>query len=59
MPNINRNSVKGAIGVAVGGFWLIKNFQHFEQQGFVAIGMPLIVFGLGAFYLLKGLKAEA
>ncbi len=59
MPNINRKTVQGVMGVAFGGFWLIKNFQHFDQQGFVAIGMPLILLGLGAFYLVKGLKAEA
>jgi hypothetical protein len=52
---MNRKSISGLIGVIVGGGWLLINFQHFEQQGLTAIGMPLIILALGAYYLVKGL----
>lgn len=55
---MNKKVVSGLIGVAVGGAWLANNFQYFDQQGFTAIGMPLIIFCLGGFYLVKGLTGK-
>lgn len=43
----------GLIGMVVGGGWLLWNLQYFSQQGFVAIGMPLIITALGAYYFFK------
>lgn len=43
----------GLIGMVVGGAWLLWNLQYFSQQGFVAIGMPLIIAALGAWYFFK------
>jgi hypothetical protein len=42
--------VSGLIGIVVGGAWLAWNMQYFKQQGFVAIGMPLLILVLGLFY---------
>ena len=53
---MNRKSISGLIGIAVGGFLLFKNYQYFDEQGFVAIGMPLIILICGVIYLYKGLK---
>lgn len=44
----------GLIGMVVGGIWLLWNLQYFSTQGFVAIGMPLIIAALGAHYFFKG-----
>lgn len=40
----------GLIGMVVGGAWFLANVRHFDEQGFVAIGLPLIILGLGAYY---------
>ena len=56
---MNKNVVSGLIGIVVGGAWLANNFQYFDQQGFTAIGLPLIMLGLGGFYLVKGLTGKA
>lgn len=45
--------VSGLIGMFVGGIWFIANLRNFADQGFVAIGMPLIIFSLGAIYYFK------
>ena len=55
---MNKKVTSGVIGLAVGGAWLANNFQYFDEQGFVAIGMPLIIFCIGGFYLAKGLTAK-
>ena len=36
----------GVIGMIVGGAWFLLNLRHFEEQGFVAIGLPIIIFVL-------------
>lgn len=43
----------GLIGMVVGGIWFIANLRHFDEQGFVAIGMPLIIFTLGLYRFRK------
>ena len=53
---MNKKSISGLIGIVVGGALLVNNFKHFEEQGFVAIGMPLIITVLGIVYLIKGMK---
>ena len=44
----------GLIGMVVGGIWLLANVRHFSEQGFVAVGMPVIIFVLGLIYFRKG-----
>jgi hypothetical protein len=44
----------GLIGMIVGVIWFLANVRHFSEQGFVAIGMPIIIFVLGAVYFRKG-----
>ncbi|WP_162932644.1 hypothetical protein [Solimonas sp. K1W22B-7] len=44
----------GLIGIVVGGAWFLANLRHVGEQGFVAIGMPLLILGLGIVYFRKG-----
>ena len=53
---MNKKAGSGLLGIVVGGIWFANNYQHFEEQGFVAIGMPLILVVVGAIYLVLGLK---
>ena len=55
---MNRKMTSGLIGIIFGGAWLLNNFQYFQQQGFVAIGMPLIITVLGVIYFIKGKKQK-
>ena len=50
--------VSGLIGIVVGGAWLAWNMQYFKTQGFVAIGLPLLIFGLGLFYFFGARSGE-
>lgn len=49
----------GLIGMVVGGVWLLANLRHFSEQGFVVIGLPLILFVLGVIYFRKGSSESA
>lgn len=51
---MGRKKTSGLIGMIVGGAWFLVNVQHFSEQGFVAIGMPLLIAGLGAYYFFRG-----
>ena len=51
---MNRKTQAGIAGMAVGGVWLLANLRHFQEQGFVAIGMPLILLVLGGIYFARG-----
>ena len=51
---ISKKKISGLLGIIVGGAWLASNFQHFDEQGFVAIGMPAIILVLGIVYFIKG-----
>lgn len=53
---MSRKSISGLIGIIVGGAWLVNNWKHFDEQGFVAIGMPLIILALGVVYFVIGMK---
>jgi len=53
---MNRNIIGGLLGLIVGGVWLANNYQYFDEQGFVAIGMPLILMVAGLVYLVLGMK---
>ena len=53
---MNSKIISGLIGIVVGGLWLSKNYQFFDEQGFAAIGMPSIILVLGIVYFVKGLK---
>ncbi len=44
----------GLIGIVVGSAWFLAGLRHFSEQGFVAIGMPLLILGLGIVYFRKG-----
>lgn len=45
----------GMIGMIVGGVWFLVNVRHVSDQGFVAIGLPVIIFVLGLVYFRRGL----
>jgi hypothetical protein len=45
----------GLIGMIVGAIWFLANVRHISEQGFVAIGMPIIIFVLGVVYFRKGI----
>ena len=51
---MSRKRVSGIVGIVVGSVWLALNFRHFEQQGFVAIGMPLLILVVGIVYFVRG-----
>lgn len=53
---MNRKTQAGIAGMAVGGLWLLANLRHFQAQGFVAIGMPLVILVLGGIYFALGRK---
>lgn len=55
---MNRKMTSGLIGMIFGGAWLLYNLQYFKQQGFVAIGMPLIITVLGVIYFVSGKKQK-
>ena len=49
----------GIIGMVVGAAWFSVNVRHFNEDGFVAIAMPLIIFILGLVYFLRARKQSA
>lgn len=55
---MNKKKASGLVGIVVGGIWLAINFQHFDEQGFVAIGMPLLILAAGAAYFISGMKSS-
>ena len=55
---MNRKQISGLIGIIVGGGWLLINLRHVQEQGFVAIGMPLIIAVLGIVYFVSGRNAD-
>ena len=54
---MNRKKSSGLLGIVVGGIWLAANFKHFDEQGFVAIGMPLLILAAGIIYFMLGMKS--
>lgn len=55
---MSKKSLSGLLGVVVGGVWLANNYKHFDEQGFVAIGMPVVLVVVGAIYLFLGMNAS-
>ena len=55
---MNRKKVSGLVGIVIGGIWLASNFQHFDEQGFVSIGMPLLILAAGIAYFVSGMKSS-
>jgi hypothetical protein len=55
---VSKKRLSGLIGIIVGGVWLALNFKHFAQQGFVAIGMPLLILVLGIIYFIRGKEPD-
>ena len=51
--------MSGLLGMIVGGAWLAANARHFDEQGFVAIGMPLAITVLGAVYFFGAMKKKS
>jgi len=49
-------AISGILGMIVGGVWFAVNFRHVSSEGFVAIGMPSIIFVLGLIYFIRGRK---
>lgn len=47
----------GVIGMVVGGVWFLANVRHFGEQGFVAVGLPIVLFVLGFVYFRGGDKS--
>jgi hypothetical protein len=45
--------ISGLAGIVVGGIWFVHNLQFFKAQGFVAIGMPLIILVAGVVYFFR------
>jgi hypothetical protein len=41
-----------------GGIAFAHNLQFFKEQGFVAIGMPLIIFFLGVVYFFRAKRVH-
>jgi uncharacterized RDD family membrane protein YckC len=46
----------GIIGMILGVLWLLNNIRYAEEQGFVAITMPIFMFALGVYYYRQGSK---
>lgn len=55
---MSRKRRSGLVGIVVGGVRLLMNFRHIESQGFVAIGMPSIILGLGIASFVRGKNEE-
>ena len=55
---MNKKIFIGLIGLIVGGLWLANNYRYFDEQGVLAIGMPLVITLLGLNYLIKGLRGD-
>jgi hypothetical protein len=51
---MSRKRVSGLIGIVGGGAWLVYSLQFFSQQGFVAVGLPLVILVLGLVYFFGG-----
>ncbi len=53
---MNIKVISGLVGIVVGGAWLANNYKYYNEQGFVAIGMPLVILVVGLIYFIGGLK---
>lgn len=53
---MSKKSISGLLGIVVGGAWLFNNMQYYDEQGFTAIGIPIIIAAVGAVYFFLGMK---
>ena len=53
---MSSRKISGVIGMVVGALWFANNVQHFDRQGYVAVGMPVFLFALGVYYFRKNEK---
>lgn len=55
---MNRKTSGGLLGIVAGGVWLMNNYKYFDEQGFVVIGMPIVLIVAGVIYLFLGMKGS-
>ena len=55
---MKKRIISGLVGIVVGGAWFLNNYKYFEEQGFVAIGMPLLILTVGLIYFIGGLSMK-
>lgn len=55
---MNGKTSSGLLGIVVGGVWLMNNHKYYDEQGFAAIGMPIVLIVAGVIYLVLGLKGS-
>lgn len=53
---MSKKSMSGLLGIVVGGAWLFSNMRYFDEQGMMAIGMPLLILIAGIVYFVLGMK---
>ncbi|MES2612126.1 MAG: hypothetical protein V4679_17880 [Pseudomonadota bacterium] len=54
MYAVSRKAQAGLLGMAVGGHWMPAKLRDVKAQGFVAIGIPLVILVLGGIYFALG-----
>lgn len=50
---MSNKKISGLLGMLIGGFWLVLTMDDFQEQGIVAIAIPLVISVLGAVYFFK------
>ena len=55
---MSKKSISGLVGIVVGGAWLANNYRYFDEQGLVAIGMPLLILIVGIVFFIQGRKSS-
>lgn len=55
---MNRKRIGGLVGIVLGGAWLANNIQYFDEQGLVAVGMPLLILIVGIVFFIQGRKSS-
>ena len=43
---MNRKTSSGLLGIVAGGVWLMNSYRYSDEQGFAAIGMPIVLINL-------------
>ena len=56
--SMSRKTISGLVGIVVGGAWLANNYKYFDEQGFVAIGMPALILVIGVVFFIQGRKSS-
>jgi hypothetical protein len=50
---MSSKKIIGVIVMLVGALWFANTMQNFDQQGYIAVGMPMFLFALGVYYYRK------